>query len=601
MGRTTRFAGPLFARSTHAFAIWLVLCAGGLTIAAGSIEGYHRGSIGLGVAVALSGPVTLLTRSVRARVVALCVAVLGAVTAGWYVLTHNALPAPGTPAIPVTTAMLASLALAVLAVALTVVTGPRGRGFVRSGVGYGGLVLAAAVGGYATWKGSTNTAFVALGILAVDTVVLTAAGSGPRLTTAGGLRRASATAAGVAGAVAVTVLVGTVLVPAQASAWARRAGSAGFSPARPFRPRLTGHVAWQGHYVADSTAGAVVLFSGGDNDDGIGVVDPRTGRLRWRHMDADPDALYQDVVVSPDGRQVATTVGTKDGERIRFFDAATGWLVDERTAPCVDSWCDARDTMLAVGPDRSIVLSDYDGITSRPTRLVGSGAGGHRRWSRTLGSSCDAAVVLDTASTVVVQCGGTFLALDSRTGRERWSRRFEGSIDDARRIGTGDLVVDSDVRGVHTLDVMTTADGRVGWRRTGIPDCGIWGAGAAAVVVARCLRQGGHVTDRVQITGYDVRSGRPTWRTTTAGRLFHYGEDLAVLPDGRTVVLLWRPAGVSRYCAVVVLDPRGRQVGHLVPRAHGVTPLDVCVLNLRATSGPLMAGRDGWRRYLALD
>lgn len=600
MGRA-RLAGPLLVRSMHAFAIWLVLGAGGLVIAAGSIEGYHRGSIGLGVALALSGPIVLVSRAVRARVVVLCLTVLGAVIAGWYVLTHNALPGTGTPAIPVTTAMLSSLALAVVAMAIAVAAGPRGRGFLRSGVGYGGLVLAVVVGGYATWRGSTNWAFFALGILAVDTVAWTAAGSGPRLATARGLRRASTTTAGIAAAIAVTVLVGTVLVPVQASAWARRAGSAGLAPTRPFPPRLTGHVAWQGHYVADSRAGAVVLFSGGDNDDGIGIVDPRTGRLRWRHMDADQDALYENVVVSPDGHWLAAKVDSKGVERIRFFDAATGWLLNERTDRCIDSSCDARDTLLAVGMDRSIVLSDYDGIASRPTRLVGEGQDGRRRWSRTLGTSCDATVVVDAVGTAVVHCGTTFLALDPRTGRERWSRRFEGSIDDVRRIGTGHLVVDSDVRRIHTLSVMSTSDGRVGWRRTGIPDCVVWGAGAAAVVVAQCLRHGGHDTGRIQVTGYRVASGRPLWRTAMAGKLFHYGDDVAVLPDGRTVILLWRPSGVPRYCGLVVLDPRGRHVGHFVPRAHGVAALDVCVLELRPTPGPLMAGRDGWRRYLALD
>jgi outer membrane protein assembly factor BamB len=176
--------------------------------------------------------------------------------------------------------------------------------------------------------------------------------------------------------------------------------------------------------VLAAGAGVVVRV-----DDGIVALDGRTGKERWHYRWRGANAA--ELVASPDGERVvvrfASTQPHVTGARLVGFDAMTGAVgLDE----IVDLAASGQPRLLLT--DRVLVIDqddDYVGYDAQAPKRIWSYAKPSRCWRV---GDADAPVPAPDAILLRLPCGparpssrdvvltGGLLALDARTGKERW-------------------------------------------------------------------------------------------------------------------------------------------------------------------------------------
>ncbi|MQA02607.1 MAG: hypothetical protein GEV07_07760 [Streptosporangiales bacterium] len=386
--------------------------------------------------------------------------------------------------------------------------------------------------------------------------------SRPRLVSAAGA------VVGVALAVALTV----VAVPWQAAAHNTTATTAEAAvPPRTRPPELTGHVGWQGRYVASGVAGPVLA-----TEHGIGVVDRRTGALRWSYQRW--DRTYAGVTAAgvaattPDRRVLAVVSSRDDADaQVQVFDAVTG----ERTR----AWRTDYDRIVTATEDRVLMTRESDSAAIATFTLDGDLV-----WQRNLAAHCtpDATLLARWQTTVALQCGSHdgLTGYDVRTGKVRW--RYQPH-DDYRTVAApladqrGPYLVvheeyhDEPTRRVRALRV---TDGRQAWRWSARQPVSVAVGGGLTVTGVRTKSHGWGEPAATEFTARSTSTGKVRWRhTSTRDHVLATGParrlsppTFTVLADDR-VVFAYRSAGTrGRNCAFEVLARDGRPVRTFRPR-----------------------------------
>ncbi|HEX3781898.1 MAG TPA: hypothetical protein VHX38_19715 [Pseudonocardiaceae bacterium] len=340
----------------------------------------------------------------------------------------------------------------------------------------------------------------------------------------------------------------------------------------PLHPRtavLDGRTLW-----SSATTGPVVGSAGGllsTVANGVRMVDPSTGRVRWSYRRADVTGVV-DPVASADGRLVAVEAGRTDptestqdataleGRRLLVFDADTGAVLDNPLATNVQgTLASVADGVayFAGGP------SDTDVVQLTAVDTTGPLAGRVRwvfypkdRCQINRFSAAGGALVLSTS------CGSvTMLRPD---GKPRWTYRTPAGgaevwplvgapagmvlVSDQAPVGPADPGFGAPIpKGVMALDAST---GRVRWQDRWLPAppftatsqdladgsvTAVWAKGTA--VLAYYLP----VSRQVWLLGVDPADGS-TWTADLPDMNFliqgaqTIGDYLAVLPDGRILL-----------------------------------------------------------------
>ncbi|HEX6446273.1 MAG TPA: PQQ-binding-like beta-propeller repeat protein [Streptosporangiales bacterium] len=534
----------------------LVAAAGALEVASGRFGGLRPPGVVVGLALVIAAVLAYRWRQRRTPlwVVAGCVLV-AAVVASWYALVHLPAPGPARAADAGTMVLPWCAGLAVTGVVLVVVAG----------------LLPADP------DDAWYPAPVLCSMLAVAAVAL-----------------------------AVAVVAGVVVVPARVTAANTSATTTSAPAPRIGPPRLTGEVAWRGLPFAGATvAGSAVL-----SDHGIGVVDPRTGALRWRYQRW--DYLYAGSVLveanaatSPDGRLIAVQP-ERDGDpspRLQVFDAVTGRLRHSAASP--------RGKLLTLTAQHLVVLRS-DTRTLEGGVLTAYTVAGERAWSTRLGRGCDSVASSD-ARTMVLGCAGDVTALDPRTGRTRWTLHSDGEALDAVPApgGAAHLLIRAtgEQRQFLRYFAVRRDDGRTAWtvpnprgwpplprhvdETLGHPTgrCAAAAAGRAFVLVALCRPASGrHEPETVDLAVLRARDGRrvlhhavPNVKVATEQPL-DFPLTAAALDDGR-LVFEYAGTGFPSACRLVVVERDHRDVREV---SHTGLSVPGCAHELRPTPGQLV-------------
>jgi eukaryotic-like serine/threonine-protein kinase len=309
-----------------------------------------------------------------------------------------------------------------------------------------------------------------------------------------------------------------------------------------------------GDVVAVVTDGATVFAVGTDSV--VNAIDVATGQPRWTHPIEQPLGTDAESLVV-----AGSTVYASDEEHLYAIDAASGsrrWVVDSEELLAADS-----STVVCTGYDRQQrrVVAAVDpatgsarwtrrledvwvGTSSPPevsalsgssAHLVGGGAlvtldlaDGATLWSRPVTDEPVADGLVTTPDTVFLTDPASnssdpppVLALDARTGVERWIVQGSMSPDVAPRLVAGNTVYSTGLAEVAAFDA---ASGRQRWtwsdeeeRNDPLAPDNAWNLsgpaidGDSLVVLADATPAGAHDNQCVVIA-LDMGSGKPRWR-----------------------------------------------------------------------------------------
>ncbi|NUR93774.1 MAG: PQQ-binding-like beta-propeller repeat protein [Kribbellaceae bacterium] len=250
----------------------------------------------------------------------------------------------------------------------------------------------------------------------------------------------------------------------------------------------------------------------------VELIDPRTGKTRWRYVRSDtddPPKLYS----LNGGQQLLVSF-----ERVGFLvlDAETGKRVTAWPDGAVDDEIDDNDPLITM-QSRSV---DTD-------KVYGTNTDGSHRWTYEPGR-CTSTAAAATAETVVLGVGvscmqvpGRLIGLDLKTGKKLWSH--DGGLTDLTVVGN--LVIG---RSDETMTAVDARSGEVRWT-TDLPKdrgCPLRLAAAGEnVVLVGCPSGGTRDTHnvvrfidpangRVLSTADVLAPGRSRFAVTTDGRVF---------------------------------------------------------------------------------
>jgi len=373
-------------------------------------------------------------------------------------------------------------------------------------------------------------------------------------------------------AIAVPVVLVLVMVFGVAPLWRsytlaaneRLSGPRGPVAANP-RSALTGGVAWVSrsyNYRSDAFTSAIATPSGIAIARTVGTVDmldPATGRLRWRYSRSDATG-QPDLSLIDGGRRLLADF---DGVGYLVLDAGTG----QRTA----AWPEGtRDHDI----DNADPLLTEQTVSKGSDKLRGVDADGNDRWTFAPGR-CTSISARATADTAVVSlnrsCGGAdeLVALDVRSGDKLWSRPDDSGSD---LLVAGDLVVglrDKELAG------MQARSGDIKWRWEVPAALGCETKLAQAddkIVLLNCT-----AADKTKtvVTVINAGDGTVAWQQTAP-----ISRDRpAITTDARVVTLKRSAAGP---CELHVVEQTGYRTA-VVPREIG------CNLGVRAVGNQILA------------
>ncbi|WP_328944827.1 PQQ-like beta-propeller repeat protein [Streptomyces sp. NBC_00250] len=307
--------------------------------------------------------------------------------------------------------------------------------------------------------------------------------------------------------------------------------------------------------------------------DGLSAYDSADGTVRWKvpaptreglcGMSPDTDQGIGLIAHARHGRPCATllAVRTSDG-KVLWRTSLTGKGLLARG--------------LAVGGGTAVTAED-GAVRGR------SGETGEQRWQRALAEDCRVlAVDSDATRTLVAeQCGkgARLVALDTRTGAQRWLRELPvESRADASVVSVSPVVVavdEDDPRGTHAF---------LGFDDKGAPTATIpftgpegelsWQGGPGSGDVTRPLVRDGHLITLAEredivphhVVAYSLADGRKAW-------VYHSDEQkaaLATAADGVIAVL----EGYGR-ARIVLLDPATGKAGTVIAPESPKTQLSI--------------------------
>ncbi|MFD7321115.1 PQQ-binding-like beta-propeller repeat protein [Streptomyces sp. NPDC059875] len=388
----------------------------------------------------------------------------------------------------------------------------------------------------------------------------TAAGDGAALGPNSGRRRPRG--AVVLLAVAVAVCFGLV-----AGLWGVRPGGEGDETEGRPEPRAVWKVPAAGDRY-DEGPGAWGL---GDTVvqarlDGLHAYDVRDGAVRWSLPAPAREAVC---AMSPDGEGNVGLIAYAGHEK----PCAT--LVAVHTSTGKELWKrPLTGTGLVQG---ALAVGGSTAVTAEEGAVRGRSAeSGEQRWQRMLGQGCEARAVDATAARalLVEQCGNgaRLVALDTRTGKEQWTRALPVESGTAAFVVSVAPVVvavhEADKRGTHAL---------LGFDDRGAPTVTVPMAGPTGQLLAgsagdRPLILGDLLVTKVEtsssvsekVAAHSLKDGRKVWEYTSDRALIYA---LARQPDGGLGVLV--EADVAR---IVLLDPAtGAERGEVAPENGGGT------------------------------
>lgn len=309
----------------------------------------------------------------------------------------------------------------------------------------------------------------------------------------------------------------------------------------PVGSTLSGQLAWRQNGFLDQytegplslTTDGIPLVSGTD----VIMVEPNTGRIRWRFFRSDLTYGSPSVSATDDGTAVLVD-WTTDHAGYLVLDAATGQPVS--------SWPQAyADAELLAAPSVGGALLRIPGPHSSES-VDRVDTSGRRQWTFTPGRGCRTPNAAVSAGVAVIAvdagsgCGDDrVVGLDQDTGVARWSR--SGAFYPITT--TGDLVIAGDSTDfVKTLTALDAKTGRIVWTHplvaTGATlDCRRASvAAASSVVQADCFVQTASTSDEQSspraIFRFEAGSGQQTVIRPTRVA------DVDLSADGRTLLLL---------------------------------------------------------------
>ncbi|WP_405853421.1 PQQ-like beta-propeller repeat protein [Streptomyces sp. NBC_00090] len=286
--------------------------------------------------------------------------------------------------------------------------------------------------------------------------------------------------------------------------------------------------------------------------DGLFAYDSADGAVRWSVPAPTREGLC---AMSPDVEQGVGLVAHGRHEK----PCAT--LLAVRTADGKVLWKRSlggkglTEGALAVGGGTAVTAEDRT-VRARSTET------GEQRWERPLGKGCEIRALDATAdrTLLVEQCGkpARLLALDTRTGAQRWARDLPVESKAAASVVSVSPVViavdEADARGTQAF---------LGFDDKGAPTVTVPLAGPEGVLSAAGGAGDGRATRPLvgngllvtlaerelvpdQVVAYSLKDGRKAWEYRSESQT----SDVAVEPDGRIAVLQGHGAG-----EIVLLDP----------------------------------------------
>lgn len=312
-------------------------------------------------------------------------------------------------------------------------------------------------------------------------------------------------------------------------------------PTGPVGSTLSGQVAWRQNGFLDQYAEGplsltdygIPLVSGTD----VIMVEPSTGKIRWRHFRSDLTERAPNVSATRDGTAVL----------VDWTDAHAGYLVlDAATGRLISNWPQTyADAELLTAPSAGGALLRSPGPHSSES-VIRVDSSGRRQWAFAPGRGCEtpAAVVSAGLAVVAVDAGSgcgddRLVGLDLDSGLPRWSR--PGGLSPITT--TGGLVIAGD--STEDVTVLTAIDAKTGRTVWSHPltvagsriDCSQRSfAAVSSVVQADCFVQTGSTSDEQSspraIFRFESASGKQT--VIRPARV----ADVDLSADGRTLLLL---------------------------------------------------------------
>jgi outer membrane protein assembly factor BamB len=380
-----------------------------------------------------------------------------------------------------------------------------------------------------------------------------------------GRPRAWAVAAGAAAPLALIIVI-TLLLASALPSWMVRANSrvtenVAAAPASP--SELSGSVRWAADYDATSTslvtaAGlAVPLVADRDNNPGMIMVDPVTGRVSW-HWQLRGAELPPAVASTDQGRSIVASFGSGD---LPDGLAAQTFTLNAETGNIQAFWPDE-----IVDADPPVVFHQVANGTNSVSAISATGKTlwtyRPKRCADPRGAQGTPAVVLVTAR----NCGSgakqafELLGLDAGTGDRLWTRPTAQASVPTAEVVRRDFQIELAGQRLQRRNLTT---GAISWSVQ--LECSQGPRVTAAAQTLYVDGCPGDDTGRNTVIAYDLATGRQLWRQPLGRRQL---ASMVAVDDQRVLALIVGLAGRGWTCRADLLGASTTRVVQSFPEDY---------------------------------
>jgi glucose dehydrogenase len=303
----------------------------------------------------------------------------------------------------------------------------------------------------------------------------------------------------------------------------------------------------------------------GDDQGGVSAIDAGSGKLRWRNGE-NRGQVFRAVAVA--GERVFVTSSERGLEALNRADGSVLWHYPITGGANGSSPLPAGPAVLVGGGDGFAHAVDaatgregwrHDIVTGKPADppgFDGKKGRGNDHPARPSSPAGDGRTLF-----LPVFDQSRVIALDLKTGAERWSYQTKGWIFGVPAVHRGRVLIGSQDRGLHCLDAAT---GKPHWVCPGRAriECGVAVAGDA-VYVASCdgrLRRVEFATGK-EVWANETPSQSPLYSApllTPDGLVFGSfdGHLYALKPDSGALLWKFRPPAATQIASTVCTDGR---------------------------------------------